>query len=67
MTPKNVFKASEVDIKAKGWIVDLSPDDRVDPDFYWYFPTKRDALKFRELVKNGVEARHAMRLVLYGA
>lgn len=59
MTKKNIFKASEIEWKAKGWIVDLSPAGIVNPDCYWTFPTRREAREFNRLVSKGVEPREA--------
>lgn len=57
----NVFKASEIDSKRKGWIVDLSPSDAVNPDCYWFFSSKAKAKTFSKLVGEGGEPRLAER------
>ncbi len=62
MSDKRIIKASEVlpgRQWAKGYIVDLSPADVVNPDFYWSFATKAQAEKFLELVQSGMDARRA--------
>jgi len=56
----NIFKANEVKTGAKGWIVDLSPGNVVNPDFYWRFETRKDAEIFANLVNNGEPADYAM-------
>lgn len=58
--PKNVFRASEVESGGAGWIVDLSPENVVNPDCYWHFETRADALKFGKLVQAGIDP-HAAR------
>jgi len=59
MTIKNVFKASEVEAGASGWIADLSGPHAVNPDSYFKFSTKGKAEKFVKLVSSGVRAQEA--------
>lgn len=56
---RNIFKANEIDSNKKGWIVDLSPANVVDPDFFWRFATRKEAELFNKMIKDGVDAREA--------
>jgi hypothetical protein len=51
-----VFKASKVNSHWAGWIADLSPDDAVNPDFYWHFRLRRQARRFVYLVDLGMRS-----------
>jgi len=65
MADKRVFKTSTVDAYAHGWIADMSdPNGPVNPDAYWRFRTRKEALEFCHLVDSGVEAEHAARQVI---
>ncbi len=58
---KRVFKRTEVDPNRRpGWVVDLSPENGpVNPDCYWYFPTRKSALAFLALVDDGMRPDEA--------
>jgi len=60
---KEIFKATEIDSYASGWIVDLSPADVVNPDCYWKFSTQNEAKTFVALLDAGLDAAHAAHLV----
>ena len=63
MKDKRVFKASEIDSHSTGWIADMSnPAGPVNPDAYWHFRTRKQALKFCELVDSGTDAEQAANL-----
>jgi hypothetical protein len=53
------FKASEVN-QGEGWIVDLSPKHEVNPDCFWRFPARSDAVNFIRFMKDGYTPREAM-------
>jgi len=59
MIDKRIFKATEIDSYASGWIVDLSPADCVNPDYYWYWRTRLQAMHFLALVDSGLAAGDA--------
>ena len=59
MKRSNIFKASEVESGASGWIADLSGPDAVNPYCYWKFSTKAKAEKFAKLVASGTRAQEA--------
>ena len=59
MIDKRIFKATEIDSYASGWIVDLSPADCVNPDYYWFWRTKAQAKHFLDLVDGDMPAYHA--------
>ena len=63
MNDTRVFKASEVDSKEAGWIVDLSGPEAVNPDCYWHFRTKWQANRFTKLIDGGMSTRDASRAV----
>ena len=54
MKDKRLFKASEIDGKRDGWIVDLSPSDCVNPDCFWQFDTREKAERFLKLIGDGM-------------
>ena len=58
-----IFKRNEIDSNKKGWVVDLSPDDIVNPDCYWYFLVKSDAIEFNQLVESGIEPHRAFHIL----
>jgi hypothetical protein len=60
---KRIFKAKEIDSNKKGWVVDLSGPDAVNPDCYWYFSSQRKAAAFLEMVDNGTPANDASYIV----
>lgn len=62
---QRVFRRSEIEHGARGWVVDLSPGRIINPDYYWRFPTRRAARRFLELVQNGVPAWRAVEQVYY--
>lgn len=57
-----IFKASEIEYGRKGWIVDLSPANIVNPDCYWRFPTRAQAQMFAALHDAGMDNREANEL-----
>lgn len=61
-TSKSIFKGKAVGME--GWIVDLSPDGWVNPDFWWGFHTKREAQEFLRMVNAGKDP-YTVRLYLY--
>lgn len=63
MKDKRIFKAREIDSNKSGWIADMSGDDAVNPDCYWYFKTRWQAAKFAELVDGGTDTGQAERIV----
>ena len=56
---KRIFKRCEIESGKNGWVVDLSPADCVNPDYYWYFDTARQACRFAELVDSGMRTDEA--------
>jgi len=46
MKDKRIFKASERDAYATGYIVDLGLPDVVNPDCFWHFSKLSDAKRF---------------------
>lgn len=64
MKDKRVFKRTEVDPNRRpGWVADLSGDGPINPDFYWYFRTKKAAADFLALVDDGMSAEEAAHTV----
>lgn len=57
-----IFKASEIEYGRKGWIVDLSPANIVNPDCYWRFPTRAQAQVFAALHDAGMDNHEAEHL-----
>lgn len=57
-----IFRASEIEYGRKGWIVDLSPANVVNPDCYWRFPTRAQARLFAALHDAGMDNREANEL-----
>jgi hypothetical protein len=60
---KRIFKASEIDNNKTGWVADLSPENIVNPDCYWFFETRKQAETFIGMVNSGMEAREALYIV----
>jgi hypothetical protein len=70
MKDKRIFKASDavIDDWALGlWIADLnSPDNpTINPDLYWYFPTRKMAKRFLALVDGGVHSSVACNMTYF--
>jgi hypothetical protein len=57
---KRIFKAKEINSNSKGWIVDLSPSDCVNPDCYFPFVKLGQAKLFLRLIDNGMDTGVAM-------
>jgi hypothetical protein len=49
---RRIFRGVEVGSSAP-WVVDLSPADRVDPDMYFNFSTRRMAVNFLKHIDRG--------------
>ena len=58
-----IFRESEIKHGSKLWIVDLSSPDMVNPDCYWRFSKRKDAIKFTQIIKNGKSPREAQYIV----
>jgi hypothetical protein len=63
MNDKRIFKACEIDCNKDGWVVDLSPENIVNPDCYWYFKTKKQCEKFLTLIGNGWDNELAYNII----
>jgi hypothetical protein len=63
MNDKRIFKACEIDCNKKGWIVDLSPENIVNPDCYYYFETKKQCKGFLMLVNGGWDNKLAYNMI----
>lgn len=64
MSEKNIFPANDVDPnRPGGWICDLSPANVVNPDFYYYFKSRKTAKRFARLVADGMPPEQALNLV----
>lgn len=57
-----IFKASEIEAGRKGWIVDLSPANIVNPDCYWRFSSRAQARLFAALHDVGMDNHEANEL-----
>jgi len=59
------FRRAEVDPNNHdGWVVDLSSGDIVNPDCYWYFPTRRQAWAFIHALNGGLTPIYAHHIAL---
>lgn len=58
-----VFRESEIKHGSKLWIVDLSSPGMVNPDCYWRFGKRKDAIKFAQLIESGKSPREAQYIV----
>lgn len=58
-----IFAASEIGANKKGYLVDLSSGDVVNPDCYWWFETKSQASGFLSLVNSGMSPEDAEHLI----
>lgn len=59
-TPKNVYPARNQDSKADGWIADMSKGNTVNPDCFFKFRTRQMAIKFINLVNDGMSTDAAL-------
>lgn len=55
----NIFPMEEVDCYETGWVVDLSPDDVTNRDYWWFFNTRREANRFMKSVNSGMRPDEA--------
>ncbi len=60
----NIFRESEIKHGSKLWIVDLSSPGMVNPDCYWRFEKRKDAIKFAQLIESGKSPREAQYIVV---
>ena len=60
---KEIFRATQIASYVDGWIVDLSPANVVNPDYYWRFSTRTKASAFVALLDIGLDADHAAYLI----
>ena len=63
MKDNRIFKACEVDCNKTGWVVDLSPENIVNPDCYWYFKTNKQCKEFLILIDNGWNNEFAYNMI----
>ena len=57
---KRIFPRKEIDSNKTGWVADMSSGVMVNPDCYFYFGTKRQAIQFIELVDGGMRTDEAV-------
>ncbi len=62
-----VFPANDVDpSRPGGWICDLSPvGDSINPDFYYYFRSRKTAKRFASLLADGMTPEQALAELFY--
>lgn len=59
-----IYKAREIDINARGWIVEfdrLDMPEVSDPDMRWTFKTRKVAERFANLVESGMTPQQAIK------
>jgi len=54
-----IFKSSELDASATGWIANLSAGTVNNPDCYFHFTLKREATDFLRMVDEGMSTDEA--------
>ena len=58
-----LFKAREINSYSSDWIADLSGATVVNPDCYFWFKTKKQAVAFLKLYDGGMNVRDAINRV----